>query len=555
MSNRSSSTISTRSVFRSIRNLPFGGLGDLRRRQYSKLTRSHSSLVPLGSQTNGFETTKIFRRLYGATTPTLPSGFRVQLERADSDKDIDRVVELCQDFKRAAIPPSPDDIKLAYRHLISVLAHYRLWTQLYATVNELMELVELDQIDDLLWSSILEAFIRCGKSTDVIYSYILSTLQNLGPLSLGSLLRGAIIETNLSQSILLLQVAISSNLLRKIQKPILVQFVSFLAEQGQLNLAIDLTHSYIVPITDDDPPSCVENLMSLLRHCVYQSDPKSTLYCYSYLSNHHPEIMTDFLDDGFMIELLSLSSRHIMPDVTLKVLSQLVKSQSKLEITHLFPSIISLCRGGNRMAEVIEILLRIRKDVILAPEDNELIGFNLMIGHLGGLQVYRDLLRNGGGEPHRALSTLEEDPIKAKESIIASLDRSKTLCQQKLLEYSNQANEDARRPSGLNPTILQSLIHSLIQADLEIGRPHESLASFKLFFNHHHPPSRNSSFSSSNSTFYSRLVEPDRRTISLIQTAIDRTSDPILEREILSLIEDQHRFNRLDRNQMIQFEL
>ncbi|OAV96168.1 hypothetical protein PTTG_03408 [Puccinia triticina 1-1 BBBD Race 1] len=448
-----------------------------------------------------------------SANPPQPT-FRLRFEQAQSDKNVVRILELCQELKQAG-PPSQDDLSLAYRHLVSILAHYGLWTQLYATVNELIELIGLNHIDDLLWATILEGFIRCDRSTDVIYSLILSTGNKIGPQTITALFRAAILESNLSQSILLLQVATASDLLSQIPKLLLIQLADSLAGQAQLKLAIDLVRSFVVPIKETDHPDCVASLISLLRTCVNRSDPQSALYCYSYLTNNHADLIEDLFDDGLMIELLSLSSRHILPDLALNVLSQLVRSRRKLEITHLLPSIIALSRAGNRMSEVVEILVRIGKDLVVVAEESELIGFNLMVGHLGGLHGYRTFLKNSVGEEEG-----EGQQNEKREEIIKSLNNSKQLCRDLLLEKS--PNNHQSEPA---PTILHSLVNSLIQADLELDRPLESLATFKTYFCN--PQSRPTSF----------IFQPDHHILNLMRNAAEQVSDPLIQSAILSTLD------------------
>jgi hypothetical protein len=143
----------------------------------------------------------------------------------------------------------------------------------YATVNELLELVPLHHMDDQLWATIVDAFTRCNRSTDVVYSLIISTGQNnMGPLTITALLRAAILQSNLSQSLFLLQTASTSALLPLLPKISLIQLAASLAEQAQLPLAQDLVHSFVIPITANDHPDCIRGLVSLLRTCVNRSD-------------------------------------------------------------------------------------------------------------------------------------------------------------------------------------------------------------------------------------------------------------------------------------------
>ncbi|KAA1085154.1 hypothetical protein PGTUg99_003989 [Puccinia graminis f. sp. tritici] len=444
------------------------------------------------------------------------ASIRHRFEEAQSDKNVVRILELCQELKQAG-RPSQDELKLAYRHLISILAHYGLWTQLYATVNELMELIELKDRDDLLWATIIEGFIKCDRSTDVIYSLIISTGINIGPHTITALFRAAILESNLSQSILLLQVATASELLPQIPKTLLIQLAGSLAEHGQLNLAVDLLHSFVVPIKETDHPDCVGGLTRLLRTCVNRSDPQSTLYCYSYLTKNHPDMIENLLDDGLMIELLSLSSRHIMPDLALNVLSQLVRTRRKLEMTHLFPTIIALCRAGGRMSEVIEILVRVGKELAIGTEENELVAFNLMVGHLGGLSEYRKLIQSNAQEE---IPDGQQD--EKREEILNGLNKSKQLCRDLLIKRSN--NDQHERAS----IISHSLVNSLIQADLELHRPLESLATFKTYFSN--PQNHSTCF----------IFQPDQHTLSLLKNAAEQASSDhrSLQTEILSIIDD-----------------
>ncbi|KAI7951890.1 hypothetical protein MJO28_007574 [Puccinia striiformis f. sp. tritici] len=438
------------------------------------------------------------------------SDYRLRFEEAQSERNIIKILGLCQELKQAG-QPSSEELQLSYQHVISILGHYGLWTQLYATVNELMELIGLQEINDLLWATILEAFIQCDRSTDVIYSLMLSTRKDFGPHTMSALFRAAILESNLSQSIFLLQVATTLSLLPKIPKTLLIQLACYLAEQAQLVLAIDLLHSFIIPIKDDDHPDCVVALINLLRICVQRSDPKSTLHCYSYLTNNHGEMIKDLIDDGLMIELLLLSSRHIKADLTLNVLSQLIKFQRKLEIPHLFPSIIALCRAGDRMAEVIQILVRVGQDLQIGSEENEVIGFNLIVGHLGGLHKYRSVMQNNSKEDNGSIEEEEGEQQESdkREEAIKSLNKSKLICRDLLLEKlkDDQQSEEASK-------ILHSLVNSLIKADLELGNPHESLSTFKSYYCQ--------SLNTNHSAPSSFIFNPDHLTLTLLKNIAEQ---------------------------------
>ncbi|PLW56503.1 hypothetical protein PCANC_04815 [Puccinia coronata f. sp. avenae] len=449
----------------------------------------------------------------GAQQPS--TYYHAEFERAQSDKNIIRILELCQELKQR--PPSQEDLKLAYRHLVSILGHYGLWTQVYATVNELLELVPLHHMDDQLWATIVDAFTRCNRSTDVVYSLIISTGQNnMGPLTITALLRAAILQSNLSQSLFLLQTASTSALLPLLPKISLIQLAASLAEQAQLPLAQDLVHSFVIPITANDHPDCIRGLVSLLRTCVNRSDPQSTLYYYSYLTTHHGEAMEELLDDGLIVEMISLSSRHIMPDLTLNVLSQMVRSKRKLETVHLFPAIIALSRSGDKMVEAVEMVVRAGKLLHIGPPESELLRFSLMVGHLGGLHAYRHLVVHS----HPDQDTAEKESwTKKRERAVEALDRSKQLCKELLIE--KPAHHPTEHPSS---AVALALINSLIQADLELGRPAEALATFKTFFQYR--PST------------PQIFQPDCHTLTCLTNAAEQASDDdlVIRDEILSTI-------------------
>ncbi|POW09456.1 hypothetical protein PSTT_06779 [Puccinia striiformis] len=206
---------------------------------------------------------------------------------------------------------------------------------------------------------------------------MLSTRKDFGPHTMSALFRAAILESNLSQSIFLLQVATTLSLLPKIPKTLLIQLACY-----------------------------------WLNKLNFGQIQKSTLHCYSYLTNNHGEMIKDLIDDGLMIELLLLSSRHIKADLTLNVLSQLIKFQRKLRF-HI--SFINYCAlsSGDRMAEVIQILVRVGQDLQIGSEENEVIGFNLIVGHLGGLHKYRSVMQNNSKEDN---GSIEEEEGEQQES-------------------------------------------------------------------------------------------------------------------------------------------
>jgi hypothetical protein len=228
-------------------------------------------------------------------------------------------------------------------------------------------------------------------------------------------------------------------------------------------------------------------------------------------------MLENLLDDGLMIEVLSLSSRHIMPDLALNVLSQLVRTRRKLEITHLFPTIIALCRAGGRMSEVTEILVRVGKELVIGAEENELIAFNLMVGHLGGLSEYRKLIQTKAQE-----ETIDGQQNEKREEIIRGLNQSKQHCRDLLI---NKPNNDQHKQASI---ISHTLVNSLIQADLELNRPLESLATFKTYFCN--PQSRPTCF----------IFQPDQHTLSLLKNAAEQASSEhqSLQTEIMSIIDD-----------------
>ncbi|MBW0483149.1 hypothetical protein O181_022864 [Austropuccinia psidii MF-1] len=384
-----------------------------------------------------------------------------EIEQARSRKDIFKLIELCQQLKDSH-QPLPEDLIPVYGHLISLFGYYGLWSQLYAIFNEFIDTIPLENVDDATWSAILDGFIDSGKSTDIVLLHIFSTGKDLQASALASLFRGAIIEQNFSQCLFLLKQAISSSLLNQINKPILTRLSSFLAQHGENRLAMDLTHSYVVPILDSDHPICLENLLDLLRHCVDRSDPESTLYFYSYLSKHHQNFIDQNLDDGLLLGLISMAHRHVLPELSINVISQLIRSQRKLEFVHLFLSVTTLCRAGNRMKDVMEILMRMDKHEI-GTDEAQVISFNLILGHLGGLHHYRTFLS-------------QHDPLQETKQIAkGALTTSKQFCEDILKRYKDHSQDDRSYMSLI-------LINSLIQADMEIGEPSDAIQTYKKYY-------------------------------------------------------------------------
>jgi len=404
-----------------------------------------------------------------------PKGASLELEfeRAEAEKNLIRTVELCQELKERGTWTQAE-LKVAYGHLIKMLGHYGLWTQVYGTVNELMEVIGLADVDDQLWATMVDAFVECNRSTDVLLSLLRASPHgNLpGPATLAALFRAAILHSNLAQSFSLLQTASDARLLSSIPKLTLIHLATSFAQHAQLVLAIDLIHSLVVPINQHDHPDCVGALISLLRACVNRSDPRSTLYCYSYLATKHGEKMEEMVEEGLLMELLALSSRHTQGDLGLKVLRQLVRRKRKLETRQLFPVIIALAREGGRMREVMEMLVRAGPDVApIGPEEADLLAFHLLVGHLGGLQAYRNLLLHRPSEAQQEPSEEEEAQTSKRARAMETLEDSKQVCRH-LWGFDS--------PSPAN-TLSHTLVRSLIQADLELGRPLEALATFKAF--------------------------------------------------------------------------
>lgn len=182
-------------------------------------------------------------------------------------------MELCQELKERG-SWTQAELKLAYGHLVRMLGHYGLWTQVYGTVNELMEVIGLADIDDQLWATMVDAFVECNRSTDVLLSLLRSSSHGNapGPATLAALFRAAILHSNLAQSISLLQTATDARILSSIPKLTLIHLATSLAQHAQLVLAIDIIHSFVVPINQHDHPDCIGALISLLRACVNRSD-------------------------------------------------------------------------------------------------------------------------------------------------------------------------------------------------------------------------------------------------------------------------------------------
>ncbi|KAH9814847.1 hypothetical protein DFH28DRAFT_284314 [Melampsora americana] len=405
------------------------------------------------------------------------SELQSQLKLHTQSKDLIALLGTCRSIKEHLHQPSSITIQQAYYSLINLLGHYGLWTQIHLLIKE------LDQRPDLLntltadlhfWSLLFSAFINCGKAPDVLLSRLSENgfcVNQIPPILLEALIQASITENNLSQCLFCFRqylLRLSDTI--KPNRSLISRLTRFFAQNGELRLAIDLTNKYLLPIAAEEK-ELINSLIVLLRASVDRSDPDSTLYCYHHLSESHAQALSQTLDEGFSLSLLSLSYRHMLPALSLKIVSELVGQKIELGLPHLLPTLGVLCRtGGGRMKDVIQLLGRMSRTKVydLVSDEDEWLEYHLVIGHLGGLTEYRKLITTNPSI-HQPPSNLSHPSSRSH------LDNSLRFAESLL-------NSPELIGSVKCPIILTILINSLLQSFAELEEHEEVLKTCERFF-------------------------------------------------------------------------
>lgn len=425
------------------------------------------------------------------------SEIQSQLKLHTQSKDLIALLRTCRSMKEQLDQPDSIPIQHAYHSLFDLLGHFGLWTQIHLIIKELdqrPQLLNTLTTDLHFWSLLFSAFINCGKAPDVLLLRMSENglCVNQPPSAvLEALIQASITENNLSQCLVCFrQYLLGLSDMMKPNRSLISRLTRFFAQSGELRLAIDLTNKYLLPMTIEEK-ELHDNLIALLRASVDRSDPDSTLYCYHHLSESHAQALSQTLDEGFSLSLLSLSYRHMLPALSLKIVSELVRQKIELGLPHLLPTLGVLCRAGSgRMKEVIQLLGRMSRTKVyeLVPDEDEWLEYHLLIGHLGGLTEYRKLISTN--------HSIDQPPSNLSHpSSRAHLDNS--LIFTELLLNSPQMTGSVKCP-----TILTILINSLLKAFIELEEHEAVLKTYERFF-------------SSSHTF----VVPNERTAEIMEKA------------------------------------
>ncbi|EGG07455.1 uncharacterized protein MELLADRAFT_77610 [Melampsora larici-populina 98AG31] len=405
------------------------------------------------------------------------SELQSQLKLHTQSKDLIALLGTCRSIKEHLHQPSAIPIQQAYYSLLDVLGHFGLWTQIHLIIKELdqrPELLSTLTADLCFWSLLFSAFVNCGKAPDVLLSRMSEKglcVNQLPPAMLETLIRASITEDNMGQCLFCFrQYLLRLSDTMKPNRALISRLTRFFSQNGELRLAIDLTNKYLLPIATEEE-ELRDNLISLLRASVDRSDPDSTLYCYHHLSESHAQALSQTLDEGFSLSLLSLSYRHMLPALSLKIVSELVRQKIELGLPHLLPTLGVLCRAGSgRMKDVVQLLGRMSRTKVyeLVSDEDEWLEYHLLIGHLGGLIEYRKLISTN--------HSIHQPPSNLSHSSSRShLDNS-------VIFVESLLNSPRMIGSVKSPVILTILINSLLKSFAELEEHEEVLKTYERFF-------------------------------------------------------------------------